>query len=133
NTPSTFNVAYAFAEQPVSGWSLTGLSCSVDPVSGSTASTNGATATINPHEAGIITCAYTNSEPTVAIPTFSPAAGTYTAAQTVTISTGTRSRIGPIAVGPFPFRPPPFSLPSGAFLSGQVWYDADGTEARKAQ
>src|SRR5260370_10610087 len=64
NTSSAFNVVYAFAESAVTGWSLTGLNCTVDSVSGSTASTNGATATITPKQAGIIAGTYTNSEPT---------------------------------------------------------------------
>ena len=89
NTASAFNVAYAFQESAVSGWSLIGLDCTVDPVSGSTADTSGNTATITPQQAGIINCAYTNSEPTVATPTLNPVAGTYTSIQNVTIGTAT--------------------------------------------
>jgi hypothetical protein len=93
NTSSGFNVAYAFAESASPGWSLTNLNCTTDPISGSTATTSGATATITPQEAGVITCTYTNSEPPAATPAFTPAPGTYTSAQSVTLSSSTGTSI----------------------------------------
>lgn len=90
NTSTAFNVAYTFSEPAVPGWSLVGLSCTVDTVSGSTASTSGSTVTVTPQEAGVINCTYTNSEPTVAPPSFSPGTGVYSTTQTVVISSATQ-------------------------------------------
>jgi RHS repeat-associated protein len=89
STSSAFNVAYAFTESPLPGWSLIGLDCTVDQISGSTATVNGAITTITPKAAGVINCTYTNTEPVVAPPSFSPGGGTYTSVQTVTISSTT--------------------------------------------
>src|SRR5579862_3198461 len=63
-TTSASFTTYNVQELVPTGWNLTGLSCTVDSVSGSTESTNlgTATATITAKEAGVIACTYTDTE-----------------------------------------------------------------------
>jgi RHS repeat-associated protein len=88
NTSSAFGVAYAFTEASVTGWSGS-AACSQDPATGSTPPVSGLTATITPQQASVITCTYTNTHLTTATPTFTPAAGIYPSAQSVTLASTT--------------------------------------------
>ena len=65
------------------------MACSQDPATGSTPPVSGLTATITPQQASVITCTYTNNHLTTATPTFTPAAGTFPAAQSVTLASTT--------------------------------------------
>ncbi len=57
--------SYPVTEGTVAGWDLTSITC--NPLGGSTATPNGATANLTLAEGGSITCVYVNSKPSISI------------------------------------------------------------------